>query len=176
MVQHLQDGSLCKERKRKRKRRHLLTAALGLGFLCILFSLPQFIEIDEDGNYRLSAQRQREYQEKPARSERVEVYRLTATRTGLYDCLRCTGITKIQLQAGEVWKYGITRKGKSRYPASFYAQNHLLYQIIKITDILEAEQLERKLIISYPLLPEAQTRMARHGIFLKRPPGNTKDM
>lgn len=174
MVQHLQDGPLYKERKRKRRRK--LFVVLSVALLCLFFSLPDFIEIDKDGNYRLSAQRQREYQEKPARSEHVEVYRLIATRTGYYDCLRCTGIIKIQLQAGEVWKYGITRKGKSRYSSSFYANNHLVYQIITVTDILKAEQLERKLIIAYPLLPEAQARMARYGIFLKRPPGNTKDM
>lgn len=174
MVRPLQDAPPQKDRKRKRRR--FIAAILGLCLLGAAFSLPGFIEIDENGNYRLSAQRKREYQEKPARSERVEVYRLIATRTGLYNCLRCPGITKIRLQSGEVWKYGITRKGKSRYSSSFYASNHLMYQIITVTDILKAEQLERKLIISYPMLPEAQARMERYGIFLKRPPGNTKDM
>lgn len=47
--------------------------------------------------------------------------------------------------------------------------------MIAKTDILKAEQFEKKLIISYPLLPECQLRMKTKGIFLKRPPGNTKD-
>ncbi|MCI4647573.1 hypothetical protein [Phaeodactylibacter sp.] len=174
MVQKLPNAPPQGERKRKQRR--ILAAIVGICLLGAVFSLPGFIEIDENGNYRLSAQRKREYQEKSARSERVEVYRLIATRTGLYNCLRCPGITKIKLQSGEVWKYGITRKGKGRYSSSFYASNYLMYEIIAVTDILKAEQLERKLIIAYPLLPEAQARMARYGIFLKRPPGNTKDM
>lgn len=141
----------------------------------LYFGLPPFIELDQDGNYILSKERQMDYQEKLRRSEGVEVYRLVAIKTGLYQCLRCPGIKAIQLKAGEVWKYGISRNGRSRYPENFYLSNHVDYQRITKTDILGAEQLEKELIIAYPLLPESQFRMKQYGIFLKRPPGNAKD-
>ena len=163
-----------KERKPFPKGTIGLAAVAIVGFI-LYFGLPPFINLDEEGNYILSEERSRDYREKPESSERVEVYRLVATKTGLYPCLRCPGIKMIQLNAGETWKYGTSRKGKRRYPESFYASNHLSYEVIAITDILQAEQLEKKLIISYPLLPEVQRRMKRYGIFLKRPPGNTKD-
>lgn len=143
--------------------------------LFLYFSLPSFIEIDEEGNYKLSDERLKDYREKPLRSEYVEVYRLTAGKSGIFPCLQCPGIKSIRLNLNETWKYGISRNGKARYPGSFYTTNHLLYQTIKITDILEAEQLEKQLIIAYPLLPEAQLRMKQEKIFLKRPPGNAKD-
>ncbi len=81
----------------------------------------------------------------------------------------------IKLHEGETWKYGISRKGRNRYPESFYMSNNLDYKTIIITNVFKAEQPEKKLIISYPLLPEAQRRMKLYGIFLKRPPGNAKD-
>ncbi|MCO6493150.1 MAG: hypothetical protein J5I98_32320 [Phaeodactylibacter sp.] len=149
--------------------------AVAITGLMLYFGLPPFIDLDEEGNYILSEERSKDYNEKPESSERVEVYRLVAAKTGLYPCLRCPGIKMVKLNAGETWKYGISRKGRSRYPESFYVSNNLDYKMITVTDILTAEQLEKKLIISYPLLPEAQQRMKLYGIFLKRPPGNAKD-
>jgi len=145
-----------------------------IGFV-LYFGLPPFIELDEEGNYVLSEKRRKDYEDKPRRSEEVEVYKLVATSPGLYRCLRCPGISAIQLQTGEVWKYGISRNGRQRYAKSFYQETKVEYITIVKTDILNAEKMEKQLIISYPLLPESQQRMKLHGIFLKRPPGNTKD-
>ena len=144
------------------------------GFI-LYFGLPPFIQVDEDGNYILSAERQRDYIEKPLQSEEVEVYKLVAIESGLYPCLRCPGIKSIRLEAGEVWKYGISRYGKRRYRKNFYIETKVAYFTLVTTDILKAEQMEKQLIIGYPLLPECQKRMMNYGIFLKRPPGNTKD-
>ncbi len=47
--------------------------------------------------------------------------------------------------------------------------------MITETDLLQAEKMEKELIINYPKLPECQRRMKLYGIFLKRPPGNAKD-
>ena len=149
--------------------------AVAITGLILYFGLPPFIELDEEGNYILSEERSKDFREKPESSERVEVYRLIATKTGLYPCLQCPGIKMIKLHKAEIWKYGISRKRRPRYPQSFYIFNNLDYKTITVTDILKAEQLEKQLIISYPLLPEAQKRMKLYGIFLKRPPGNTKD-
>jgi hypothetical protein len=141
----------------------------------LYFSLPSFIELDEDGNFALSEERLRDYREKPQRSEEVEVYKLVATVRGLYKCFSCPGVKAVRLNSGEVWKYGITRSGKRRYTKGYYLEHKVEYIPIITTDILNAEQLEKQLIISYPMLPECQKRMKMHGIFLKRPPGNTKD-
>jgi hypothetical protein len=133
--------------KKKRQNRStlkwiLLAASLSIWGL-IFASLPPFIKLDENGNYILSEERLKDYKEKPSRSEQIEVYRLLATQRGLYPCLKCPGVTNVRLNSGEVWKYGISRHGKNRYPASFYLDNRLSYQTILITDILEAEQIEK---------------------------------
>lgn len=145
-----------------------------IGFI-LYFSLPSFIKIDENGNYVLSDERLQDYREKPKSSEEVEVYKLVATVRGLYKCFSCPGVKAVRLNSGEVWKYGITRSGKRRYTKGYYLEHKVEYIPIVTTDILNAEQLEKQLIISYPMLPECQKRMKMYGIFLKRPPGNTKD-
>lgn len=141
----------------------------------LYFGLPPFLDLDEKGNYVLSKDRLKDYFLKPQKSESVEVYQLVALEDGFYPCLNCSGMQTIYLEAGQIWKYGISRNGKNRYPQEFYITNKLQYIRLMTTDILNAEQMERQLIIAYPLLPECQKRMKLKQIFLKRPPGNAKD-
>jgi len=110
-----------------------------------------------------------------------EQYALKARKSGWYPCFNCNGKETIYLNAGEVWRYGMTGEGgkDARYPSKVYFNQNS----IKMTDKLllyetqfrgTKEQClieEQRKIFSYPLLPECQLRNFK----LDRPPGNKQD-
>ena len=143
-------------------------------FLLILASIP-FIEFDENLKPKLADWREKKLLKELDDMDRAEQYVLTAKASGQYPCYSClpSGVDSLMifLQAGEVWKYGITTKGKKgRYGNSLEAMN-LKYQVQFVGSLKNCLQQEKIKIYHYPLLPECLKR----DFLLIRPPGNKQD-
>lgn len=129
--------------------------------------------IDEDGNVKLSPERQAKLEKELEEIDNAQQYVLIATAPGYYPCYSCPdGSTTIFLYPGEVFRYGVTRKGeKLRYPGGDYGATNLLYIVQFEGDYAQCLKEEKIKIYNYPLLPEAQKRELK----LPRPPGNAND-
>ena len=80
----------------------------------------------------------------------------------------------IYLYPGNVWKYGVTRKGEAiRYGFSKLAEKRLFYQVQFIGDYAQCLIQEKIKIYHYPLLPENLIRT--DALRLVYPPGNIQD-
>lgn len=102
--------------------------------------------------------------------DHAQQYVLRATDDGNYPCYRCPGRTTIFLRRGEIWRYGVTRKGESgRYPAGL-ADQHLFYQVEFEGNYAECLKQEKTKIYHYAIHPENLRRSFR----LDRPPGNAR--
>ena len=99
-----------------------------------------------------------------------EQYALIATKGGWYPCLH-SGHTIYYLHAGEIWKYGVTSKGRiGRYTLKFLVQNQVVYHVQfkgTFSECLKQEQIK---LFHYPYLPENLARPATER--LPRPPYN----
>ena len=128
---------------------------------------------DDEGNVVLSPERQAKLNKELEEIDNAEQYVLTATINGFYPCYTCPdGSGRIYLYEGEVWKYGVTRKGeKGRYPNQNYGAPDLTYIAQFEGTYAECLKMEKTKIYSYPLLPEARKR----NVILIRPPGNAND-
>lgn len=129
--------------------------------------------IDEEGNVVLAPERAAKLAKELEELDEAEQYVLLATASRHYPCYSCPGGQKtIYLHAGEVWRYGTTRKGEQgRYPDQDYGAPFLTYVPQfwgTLSDCIKQEKIK---IYNYPLLPQA---MARE-IQLIRPPGNKND-
>lgn len=99
-----------------------------------------------------------------------EQYALLAATEGWYPCFNCPE-AQIFLLAGEVWKYGVTTNGSSRYSESFYKANRLLYFPQFKGMLQDCLKEEKQKIYYYAILPENVKRQRP----LLRPPGNKND-
>lgn len=126
---------------------------------------------DENGNVILAPHRKEKLDRKLDELKEAEQYALLATVSGWYPCFSCPGSDVIYLNKGEVWKYGFSTKGKTRYSENFYRTMRLTYLTQLVGTIEECMQEEIKKIINYPTLPEARVRL----VILERPPGNKVD-
>ena len=99
-------------------------------------------------------------------------YVLLANRDGQYPCKGCPG-ESVFLNKGEVWRYGVTRKGEKGRYSEWYLKNSFLDIFVQfrgdMNDCLKQEKLK---IFNYPLLPENLARPA--GERLASPPGNLR--
>jgi len=126
---------------------------------------------DEDGNVILAPHRKEKLEKKVKELSEAEQYALLASANGWYPCFSCPDSNIIYLNKGEVWKYGFSTKGKTRYASNFYKAMRLTYLTQLTGTVEECMQEEVKKIINYPTLPEALARQ----IILERPPGNKID-
>jgi len=126
-----------------------------------------------DGEIVLSPERQAKRDRELEEIDNAVQYALIATIDGEYPCLSCPfGLKVIYLYKGNVWKYGVTRKGEAeRYPGGNYGAPNLLFLPMFYGTFSECLKQEKILIYNYPLLPEAIARE----VILARPPGNKYD-
>ena len=131
------------------------------------------IVIDEDGNARLSPERQAKLEKELEEIDSAVQYVLYATVDGYYPCYTCPdGSPTIFLYENEVWRYGVTRKGeKGRYPGGDYGAENVRFIEQFEGTYSECLKMEKIKIYNYPLLPEARKRELQ----LFRPPGNKND-
>lgn len=140
-----------------------------------------FVKRKPDGTYELKEQRREQLNDrvKRMRSE-AEQYVLRASKNGFYECLHCpNGV--FYLYKGEVWKYGVTTRGKfGRYNPKFLRRMGLIYEVQYQGNLQKAMELELIKIGQYPLLPENLARpdkpkgeLIRYK--LARPPGQATD-
>ncbi len=102
--------------------------------------------------------------------EAAEQYALIARVSGFYPCHLCPSKTFF-LKAGEVWKYGVTRKGqRGRYSEEFLAANNLLFVTEFIGSYSQCLIVEKEKLYSYPVLLENLNRP--DSLRLLFPPGN----
>lgn len=135
--------------------------------------LPPGLVPTEDGQYTLSPERQAKLDRELEEIDNAIQYALVASADGFYPCYSCVnGQKTIFLKFGEVWKYGVTRKGaEGRYPQENYGAPNLVFIRQLIGTYSECLKAEKTMIYGYPLLPEAQGR----DFILIRPPGNKYD-
>mgnify|MGYP006309620395 CR=1 FL=1 len=148
----------------------MLSLLFASGGLVLLMSGEDFI-IWRDGKPALSPARKGKLDRELEAFENAEQYALIAEVPGQYPCFNCPEATEIFLLPGEVWKYGVTTKGREgRYVQGLPFAN-LLY-IIEFEGTLQKCLQEEKLkIYQYALLPENLKRKKP----LIRPPGNKRD-
>lgn len=129
--------------------------------------------INEDGEEVLSPRRKAKLDRELDELDHAVQYVLFATSDGYYPCYTCPdGSPSIFLYEGEVWKYGVTRKGeRKRYPGENYGAPNLSYIEQYEGTFGECLKMEKIMIYNYPLLPESRRRVFR----LFRPPGNKND-
>lgn len=131
-----------------------------------------FLELDQNGEVQISAQREKQLNQRLKRLNQAEQYVLLAKVDGWYPCYSCETSDSIYLFAGEVWRYGVTIQGeKGRYGLTL-KDKRLLYVVQFRGNVLECLEAEAIKIYTYPKLPENLKR-ARP---LIRPPGNKADL
>jgi hypothetical protein len=131
-----------------------------------------FLDLDEDGNLRLSSSRDDQMQQRLKRLNQCEQYVLQAKFNGFYPCYSCGVDTTIFLHAGEVWKYGITIQGEKGRYRNWLTSLGLRYRVQYRGSIQECLRQETLKIYQYALLPENTIRTPP----LIRPPGNKADL
>ena len=137
----------------------------------VLMAAKPFIEFDKGGTPRLATWRKQKMQKEIDDLDEAEQYVLLAGVSGLYPCYSCQNASTIQLNKGDIWKYGVTTKGKfGRYGNKLERLN--LQYIPQFRGTLEnCLKEERRKIYQYALLPENLARQTP----IIRPPGNKKD-
>lgn len=103
--------------------------------------------------------------------DNAEQYVLRANRSGYFPCLKCEGRSVIYLHQGEIWRYGITRKGVHGRYGNQLAAMGLYYKTEYIGSLLVCFKLEKLKIYGYLNHPENLRRAFR----LNRRPGNIQD-
>lgn len=131
-----------------------------------------FLELDQNGEVQISAQREEQLSKRLKRLNRAEQYVLRAEVNGWYPCYSCGTKDSIYLFAGEVWRYRVTIRGeKGRYGLTL-KDKRLLYIVELHGDVLACLEEEAIKIYTYPTLPENLKRPTP----LIRPPGNKVDL
>lgn len=155
--------------ERQHKKHHLLIAAI---FLIAASASALFWERfykDPALDKAAIEEAQREAEEIINRHTEWIQYALIANSTMKRPCLRCPGgITSVTVRTGEVYKYGITTQGSSRYNQKMYRQLNLQFIDQFSGNYIECKTQEINKIVAYKFLPEAQ----KPEIKLIRPPGN----
>ena len=155
-----------------RKPRFVFWAAIFLFFIVASLTFADVI-VWVDGVPQLHPKRKSKLEREKKEIEEAEQYALLAGASGLYDCYSCAS-GKTLLHIGEVWKYGVTRKGESgRYNLSFMNDMKLDYRIQMKGNYAQCLIAEKEKIYQYPLLPENLARP--DSLKLAYPPGNRQD-
>ena len=145
-------------------------------FICFIFIVAawqgaEFLEVNEKGELVLSKARQEKLDQALEDLQEGEQYALVALRKAIFPCYSCPDSVTITLFPGEVWKYGVTTKGRTgRYPSGLPSVN-LDYQTQFVGTLQDCFMEERRKIFHYALLPENVKRRPP----IIRPPGNKQD-
>lgn len=137
----------------------------------VLYSSSDFIEFDENGVPRLSSKRETKLLKDLDEFENSEQYVLVAIRDGYYDCYNCGEKNTIFLHKGEIWKYGVTRKGEKARYGEWHINRGLIYVTEFKGPLQKCLRLEKIKIVKYAIHPENLKREKP----LIRPPGNKRD-
>ncbi len=119
---------------------------------------------------KLSSKEEKKLQKRLKEIDDSEQYALVATIDGWYPCLH-SGHPICHLLIGEVWKYGVTSKGKlGRYTAVFLVENQVSYLVQYKGTYSECLKQEQIRLFNYRYLPENLARPPAEQ--LPRPPYN----
>ena len=143
-----------------------------LAFAAVVAAVFTFDEVVEwvDGEPQLKKKREERLQQEQREIDEAEQYALLALTSKHYPCFKCP-TPVIFLNRGEVWKYGVTRKGEEgRYTTGYLSQNQLEYFVQLRGTLSECLKEEKAKIFRYPLLPENLARPQPER--LANPPGN----
>ena len=143
---------------------------VGITGIVLLMSRP-FLERDGEGNWKIAEWREEKLKRELEGIDLGEQYVLVAGDDQWYDCFNCPNSTRIYLYKGEVWKYGVTRKGEKARYGNWLKRQKLRYMIEYEGYIGECLRREKIQIYGYPLLPENLNR----NFPIIRPPGNKID-
>jgi hypothetical protein len=139
----------------------LLFGAAAFSYLCFYSDLVE----------KLSPERAAKLQKELEEFDNAEQYVLLATNDGWYPCFPCVEKKLIFLKKGNIWKYGVTRKGEaSRYGKSLSDKNLIYFTEYEGT-LQECLKQEKIKIYGYAIHPENLARK----VPLIRPPGNKQD-
>ena len=140
----------------------------------VLVAVVLFPKIDfeeDNGAPKLHPKEEERLQKRLKEIDDSEQYALIAEGDGWYPCLH-RGRTVFYLKAGEVWKYGVTSKGRlGRYKTDFLIRNNVSYYVQfngTFSECLKQEQIK---LFNYPYLPENLARPKTEQ--LPRPPFNS---
>jgi len=145
-------------------------------FLCLLaliliFGAKEFIEYTEEGSAILSSERAAKLAKELEELDNAEQYVLLAAKDGYYPCFACVDKSRIFLRKGNIFKYGVTRKGEQGRYGEWHVDQGLLYFIEFQGTLQECLREEKLKIYNYAIHPENLSR----SIPLIRPPGNKQD-
>jgi hypothetical protein len=157
---------------RKKKNRFPGWLILLVGFS--LFMALKFTDVVtfKGDEAALSEKRNHELEEQLKKLDGAEQYVLLSTVDGWYERYHYPSM-KIFLHQGDVWKYGVTIKGKKgRYSFHYYADRNLKY-VMEFSGTLQAcIAMEKIKIFNCPLLSENLKRPEAER--LTHPPGNKR--
>lgn len=139
--------------------------------LGVFLASSDFFQSSPTGKPTLSPDRAQKLARELDELENAQQYVLKAARNGSYPCYHCAGKSTILLKQGEVWKYGVTRKGEKGRYGKWHIDMGLVYLIQYEGPLQECLRREKINIYNYALLPENQART----VPLIRPPGNKQD-
>lgn len=124
------------------------------------------------GEPQLKKKREEQLAKEQKEIDEAEQYALLALTSQHYPCLKCPAPV-VFLRKGEVWKYGVTRKGeKGRYTVNYLEQNYFEYFVQFRGTLSDCLKEEKAKIFRYPLLLENLVRPAHER--LAKPPGNLR--
>jgi hypothetical protein len=125
-----------------------------------------------DGVPKLHPKREKKLEKEIREIEDAEQYALKAEKSDWYPCFLCPR-RSIFLNAGEVWKYGVTRKGQKVRYGGFVNESDLVYEVQFKGNYAACLIEEKRKLYSYPLMPENLVRP--DSMRLAYPPGNIQD-
>ncbi|HPH54145.1 MAG TPA: hypothetical protein PLY62_08835 [Bacteroidales bacterium] len=140
----------------------------GIILIVALFKATDFSSDNQEP--KLSPKEEAKLEKRLKEIDDSEQYALIAVESGYFACLH-SGKTVCYLQAGEIWKYGVTSKGEFGRYAGKFLRNHRVSYIAQfkgnMAECLKQEQIK---LFNYPFLPENVARPLEER--LPRPPFN----
>lgn len=138
----------------------ILFALALLAFGIVMFGKRGFeevIEYDDEGNARLTPEREAEIEEAKERLDRAEVYLLISIYDHYIECLLCPD-GRLWIKEREIAKIGTTVNATSRYDKAYYKKHGVEYIMYIRGSIDLVLKTEIDLLGKYPLLPENLAR------------------
>ena len=148
------------------------TLVLLAGSVLLIIVLIRNLVLEKNENKpKLSPKEKMKLQKRLREIDDSEQYALIAIENGYYPCLH-SGRKLYFLKTGEIWKYGVTSKGKfGRYTAAFLIKNKVQYRAEFMGTFSECLKQEQIKLFEYPYLPENLDRPLTDR--LPRPPYNS---